>query len=148
MLRLALLLLSLPLLAHGGEGMYYAMRNRQMTTVTCPQVMPSPPPEARWLRVVGCDIDYTHPAVTESGHRISGMYFALRMRNDRQDAPVSLVAATRDPQVLAVAQQALGNGAATMNTGCAEFTHGTGRLLIKFSASSVLPLPLYLATAG
>lgn len=91
--------------------MYYATRNRQVTTVTCPQVMGSPP-EARWLRVVGCDIDYTHPAFTESGDRITGMYFAMRMRNERHDAPVSLVAATRDPQVLAVAQQALGNGAA------------------------------------
>jgi hypothetical protein len=111
LLRVALLLLSLPLLAHGGEGMYYATRNRQVTTVTCPQVMVSAP-EARWLRVVGCDIDYTHPAFTESGDRITGMYFAMRMRNERHDAPVSLVAATRDPQVLAVAQQALGNGAA------------------------------------
>ncbi len=110
MLRVALLLLSVPLLAHGGEGLYYATRNRQMITVTCPQVMSIPPP-AQWLRVVGCDIDYTHPAFTESDDRLTEVYFAIRMRNARPDAPVSLVAASHDPQVLAIVQQALESGA-------------------------------------
>ncbi len=109
MLRLALLLLSIPLLAHGGDGIYDAVRNRQMTTVTCPQFMRSPP-NARWLRVTGCEMDYTHPAITASGNQVTEMYFAMRTRNEPRDAPVSLIVATRDSQALAVAQQALGNG--------------------------------------
>ncbi len=111
MLRLALLLLSLPLLAHGGAGIYDAVRNREMKTVTCPQFMTSPP-KARWLRVTGCEFDYTHPAIIASGDRITQLYFGMRIRNGRRDAPVSLIVATRDPEALAAAQQALGGGAA------------------------------------
>jgi hypothetical protein len=110
LLRIALLLLSIPLLAHGGDGIYETVRNRQMTTVTCPEFMRSPP-TARWLRVIGCEIDYTHPAITASGDHVTEMYFGMRTRNERRDAPVSLIVATRDPQALAVAQQALANGA-------------------------------------
>jgi hypothetical protein len=107
--RFALLLLSIPLLAHGGDGISQAVRNRQMTTVTCPQFM-LVPPKARWLRVTGCEIDYTRPAITAAGSQVTEMYFAMRTRDEPGSAPVSLIVATRDPRALAVAQQALGNG--------------------------------------
>ena len=109
MLRLVLLLLSLPLLAHGGEGIYYAARNRQPTTVNCAQFMQTPP-QAQWLHVIGCDIDYMHPAFSGSGDRLREMFFAMRTRNEPPTAPVSLMIATRDPQALAVGQQAFGTG--------------------------------------
>jgi len=108
LLRVVLLLLSIPLLAHGGEGLYGAAGNRQMTTVSCDQFMLTPP-KARWLRVTGCDIDYMHPGFSTSAGRVTEMFFAMRRRNEPPDAPVSLIVATRDPQALAAAQPALGN---------------------------------------
>jgi hypothetical protein len=107
LVRRALLLLSVAILAHGAEGIYYAARNRQIASVTCPEFMLRPP-NAEWLRVVGCDIDYMHPAFAASRDRVTELFFAMRPRNDPRDAPVSLVVASRDPQVLAIAQQTLG----------------------------------------
>jgi hypothetical protein len=106
--RVALGLLSIPLLAHGGEGLYYAVGNRQVTTVSCDQFMLTPP-KARWLRVTGCDIDYMHPGFSAAAGRVTEMFFAVRRSNEPQDAPVSLIVVTRDPQALAAARPALGN---------------------------------------
>jgi hypothetical protein len=106
--RVVLGVLSIPLLVHGGEGLYYAVSNRQMTSVSCDQFMLTPP-QARWLRVTGCDIDYMHPGFSATAGRVTAMFFAVRRRNEPQDAAVSLIVATRDPQALAAAQPALGN---------------------------------------
>lgn len=108
LLKIALLLVSLPFLALGGEGIYYAARDRQQTTLTCEQFMRQPP-RARWLRVTGCDIDYLHAGYRESQNAIAELFFPMRPPSQPPSAPVSLVVATRDPQVLAVAQQTLGN---------------------------------------
>jgi hypothetical protein len=109
LLRFVLLLLGGPLLAHGAEGLYYASRNLQLVTVACDHFMQAPP-EARWLRVTGCDIDYTHPAFNGSGDRLSELFFAMRLRGVPASAPASLIVATRDPQALAIAQQGVSNG--------------------------------------
>jgi hypothetical protein len=110
LVRRALLLLSVAFLAHGAEGIYYAARNRQIASVTCPEFMLRRP-NAEWLRVVGCDIDYMHPAFAASRGRVTELFFAMRPRNDPRDAPVSLVVASRDPQALTIAQHALGDAA-------------------------------------
>jgi len=68
------------------------------------------PPEARWLRVTGCDIDYTHPAFNGSGDRVSELFFAMRLRGAPAAAPASLIVATRDPRALEIAQQGVSNG--------------------------------------
>ena len=106
MLKFALLLFSVPLLAHGGEAIYYAASSRHMTTVSCDQVT-HVPPRARWLRVTGCDIDYMHPGFRTSGTQVKELFFAMRRRNERQDAPASLLVATRESQALTTAQDAL-----------------------------------------
>ena len=103
------LLLGVPLLAHGAEGLYYAATNTELVTVACDRFMQMPP-DARWLRITGCDIDYTHPAFTTSGGRVSELFLAMRLRNQPAAAPAALVVATRDPQALAIADQGLGNG--------------------------------------
>ena len=109
MLRFALLLLSIPLLAHGGEALYYAARSRHVTTVSCDQVT-RVPPRVRWLRVTGCDIDYMHPGFRTSGTQVNELFFAMRKRNEGQDASASLLVATRDRQALTAAQDALAGG--------------------------------------
>lgn len=106
--KLVLLLLGIPLLAHGGEGLYYASQNRQLTTLTCEQVTRQPP-RARWLRVTGCDIDYLAAGYRESNNAIAELLFPMRPASQPPSSPVALVVATRDPQVLALAQQTLGN---------------------------------------
>jgi hypothetical protein len=108
LLRVVLLLLGIPLLVHGGEGLYDAVSNRQMTSVNCDQFMLTPP-KARWLHVMGCEIDYMHPGFNASAGRVTEMFFAMRRRNEAPDAPVSLIVATRDSQALAAAQPALGS---------------------------------------
>jgi hypothetical protein len=109
LLRFVLLLLGVPLLAHGAEAFYYAARNLQMVTVTCSRLM-HVPPDARWLRVTGCDIDYTHPAFNASGSRIDELFFAMRLRGEPPNAPAALMVATRDARALEIAQQGLGTG--------------------------------------
>jgi hypothetical protein len=105
-LRIAFLLLSLPVVAHGAEALYYAVRSRDITTVTCDQLTRAVP-SARWLRVTGCDIDYMHPAFTQSDDRVNSLYFAMRPRGAPADAAVSLIVATRDPAALSAAQPVL-----------------------------------------
>ena len=99
------------MLVHGGERLYSAFGNRQMTSVSCDQFMLAPP-TARWLRVTGCDIDYMHPGFSASAGRVTEMFFAMRRHDEPQDAPVSLIVATRDPQALAAAQPTLVSDAA------------------------------------
>ena len=106
MLRIAFLLLSLPVVAHGAEALYYAVRSREITTVTCDQLTRGVP-AARWLRVTGCDIDYMHPAFTQSDDRVNSLYFAMRPRGTPADAAVSLIVATRDPAALSAAKPVL-----------------------------------------
>ena len=108
-LRLVALALGVPLLAHGAEGLYYAARNTELVSVACDQFMQTPP-RARWLRVTGCDIDYTHPAFSASSGRVSELFFAMRLRSQPASAPASLVVATRNADALAIADQGLGHG--------------------------------------
>ena len=59
----ALLLVSLVLIAHGGEGLYHAAANRQPVAVTCSQLVQQRP-RALWLRVSGCDMEDSSTAET------------------------------------------------------------------------------------
>lgn len=107
LLKIALLLASLPFLAVGGAGLYDAARDRQQTAVTCDQFVHQPP-AARWLRVIGCDIDYLGAGYRQSRGSIAELFFPMRSPSQPRSSPVSLVVSTRDPDVLALAQQTLG----------------------------------------
>ena len=108
-LRFVALVLGAPLLAHGAEGLYYAVRNTELVTVACDRFMQDPP-RARWLRVTGCDIDYTHPAFSTSAGRVTELFYTMRLRGQPTNTPASLVVATRNPEALAIAEEGLGNG--------------------------------------
>jgi hypothetical protein len=109
LLKIAMLLASIPLLAIGGEGIYHAARSRQQIAVTCDQFS-GQPPRALWLRVSGCDVDYMGAGYRESGGRISELFFPVRPVAHARTAPASLVVATRDSEVLEIAQNTIGSG--------------------------------------
>jgi hypothetical protein len=109
LLKIALLLASIPLLAIGGEGLYHAARSRQQISLTCDQVAKQQP-RALWLRVRECDVDYMGAGYRESGGRISELFFPVRPMAQANTAPASLVVATRDASVLEIAENTMGGG--------------------------------------
>ncbi|HVL69040.1 MAG TPA: hypothetical protein VM364_17415 [Vicinamibacterales bacterium] len=109
-LRLALLLVSIPLLVHGGEGLLTALRSGSQAHVTCAQLAREGPP-SRWLHVSDCEIDYVRAAYRERQGRITELFFPLRPTGWSLAEPAPLVIATRDPQVLAIAEATIGGEA-------------------------------------
>jgi hypothetical protein len=108
-MRIVLLLLSLPLLAIGGQGLYGVARNPQQVAVTCAEVARQRP-RALWLRVTGCELDYLNPGYRESRGQMTELFFPVRPAGQPRTAPAALVVATRDPEALAVARTAIGTG--------------------------------------
>jgi hypothetical protein len=108
LLTLVVMLASLPLLASGGTALYHAARNRHQTSVTCEQFIRQPP-RALWLRVSGCDFDYLGAGYRQSNRRIAELFFPVRPPAQSRTTPAVLVVATKDPQVLAIAEDTLGN---------------------------------------
>jgi hypothetical protein len=109
LLKIALLLVSILLLVIGGEGIYHAARSRQQIALACEQVTEQPP-RTLWLRVSGCDIDYLGAGYRESKGRILELFFPVRPATQARTTPAALVVATRDSDVLALAQHTIGGG--------------------------------------
>jgi hypothetical protein len=109
MLQALLLLVGLGLLAFGGEGLYYAYSNPQQVTMRCAEYAQSRP-SALWLRLTDCEADYLGAGYRESGGQIAELFFPVRPAGRPRNDPAALVAATRDPQVLAIAQATVGEG--------------------------------------
>jgi hypothetical protein len=104
----ARLLVGLVFLAHGGEALYHAATNRQPEIVTCEQLVKQRP-NALWLRVTGCDVDYIDAGYRESHGRLDELFLPMRPHSQPPTSPVALVVATNDPQVLAIAGTTIGN---------------------------------------
>lgn len=107
-LTIALLLASIPLLVLGGEGVYHAALSRQPYALTCEQLV-AQPPRTSWLEISGCqlgeDVRYQ-----ETGGEITELAFPVRQPGQPHSEPAVMLAVTRDPEVLAIAQEAIGNG--------------------------------------
>ncbi|MEP6914077.1 MAG: hypothetical protein ABJC89_00455 [Acidobacteriota bacterium] len=108
LLETVCLLASLPLVTLGGDGLYEAARNRQPVTVTCEEYLRNPPP-ALWLRISGCDVDYLNMGYQQANGRVVALFFPVRLPAQRS-APAPLVAATRDPEAVAMVQETLTSG--------------------------------------
>jgi len=108
LLTAALLLVSVLFLAHGGEALYHAAANRQPVMVTCDQFVRQRP-SALWLRVTGCTIDYLGAGYREANGQLDELFLPIRPPSQPPTAPVALVVATSDPQVLAIAGTTIGN---------------------------------------
>lgn len=102
--RIALLLVSIPLLAHGAEGLYHAFRSRTQAHVTCEQFRRERPASA-WLRLTGCEIDYVRAGYREARGRVTELFFPLRRAGASPAEPSPLVLATRDPALLAIIER-------------------------------------------
>ena len=108
-LRIALLLVSIPLLAHGGERLYLAARSRTQAQIGCEDYLRHRP-VSRWLRITGCELDYVRAGYRETGGQITELLFPMRPAGTSPALPAALVVSTRDPQALAIAQQTIRSG--------------------------------------
>lgn len=112
LIRIALLLVSLPLLAHGGEGLYVAARSRTQAQLTCAQYFQQRP-RSGWVRLSGCEVDYIRAGYREARGRITELFFPLRPTGTSPAVPAVVVLATRDPEVLGIAERTIGGGTST-----------------------------------
>lgn len=113
--RIALLLVSIPLLVHGADGLYHALRSRSQAVISC-EAFAQQRPSSKWVRITGCDADYLRAGYRESGGRITELLLPMTAPDVPANAPISLIASSRDPEVLALTEQAVrGDGAANQN---------------------------------
>lgn len=105
-IRIALLLLGIPLLVHGAEGLYHVLRSRAQTEVTCEQFHRDRPASG-WLRITGCEIDYVRAGYRDARGRVTELFFPVRPAGTSPAQPSSLVIATRDPGLLALIERGL-----------------------------------------
>jgi hypothetical protein len=109
--RIALLLFSIPLLVHGGEAVYVTARSRVQTRLTCAEYGLARP-RSDWVRLSECEVDYVRAGYRESGGRLTELLFPLRPAGASPAFPAALVLATSEPAILAIAERAVGGGAA------------------------------------
>ena len=103
---MALLLVGLPLLAHGAEGLYHAFRSRARAQVTCEQFHREKPPSG-WLQLTACEVDYVRAGYRETRGRVTELFFPLRPAGSSPAVPSALVLSTRDPELLAIVDREL-----------------------------------------
>ena len=113
--RIALLLVSIPLLVHGADGLNHSLRSRSQVVVSC-EAFAQQRPSSHWVRITGCDADYLRAGYRESGGRITELLLPMTAPDVPANAPVSLIASSTDPEVLALTEQAVrGPGATSQN---------------------------------
>ena len=113
--RIALLLVSIPLIVHGADGLYQSLRSRSQAVVSC-EAFAQQRPSSQWVRITGCDADYLRAGYRESGGRITELLLPMTAPDVPANAPVSLIASSTDPEVLALTEQAVrGPGATSQN---------------------------------
>lgn len=109
MLKGALLVTGLLLLAFSAEPLFHFATNRQQVAVACDAFAQSPP-RALWIRVTGCEMDYLGAGFREQNGRIVELYFPARPIDWPRTQPAPIVATTRDPEVLTLAEGTMGGG--------------------------------------
>ena len=112
LIRVALLLVSLPLLTHGIEGLYHAYRSRIQTPLTCEKFLEDRPASG-WLRLTACEIDYVRAGYRDTRGRVTELFFPLRPAGSSPAQPAALVLSTRDPELLAIIDRELAGRAQT-----------------------------------
>jgi hypothetical protein len=106
MIRILLLIVSVPFLFVGGEGLYHALRSRQQTVMTCDQFARDRPRVA-WIRLTNCDVDYIGAGYRESRGRVTELLFPVRPAGQPRNVPAIAIVATTDPNALDIAQRAM-----------------------------------------
>jgi hypothetical protein len=67
-------------------------------------------PRDHWVRLTGCELDYDSPGYREADGHIAEIFFPIRTAGQRKGTPAPLLAATTDPDALAIVQATIGNG--------------------------------------
>ena len=105
-LRIALLIVTLPLFAHGADSLYHAARSQTQASVSC-QLFQSTPPTTGWLRLTGCEIDYVRAGYREIRGRVTELFIPIRPIGSSPAQPSGLVLSTRDPNLLSIVERGL-----------------------------------------
>lgn len=105
-LRIALLLVSVPLLAHGVDSLYHAARSQTQASVSCQEVARERPTSA-WLRLTGCEIDYVRAGYREVRGKVTELFIPIRPIGSSPAQPSAVVLSTRDPNLLAIVERGL-----------------------------------------
>jgi hypothetical protein len=105
-LRLLLLVPAVAITGLGAEGLYHALRGRDVVSLEC-QSLTNAKPSAHRLRVTGCEIDYAGVGF-RGGETIEELFLPARPVGRAVPAPIVIV--TRNPAALALAQTVLGAG--------------------------------------
>lgn len=105
-LRIALLIVTLPLLARGADGLYHAARSQVQASVSC-QLFQSTRPTSGWLRLTGCEIDYVRAGYREIRGRVTELFIPIRAAGSSPAQPSGLVLSTRDPTLLSIVERGL-----------------------------------------
>src|SRR5262245_49077078 len=108
MTKSALLFVAVAIAAYGGNELYQAVRNRTQATVTCDEMLQTRP-ATRWIRATGCEIDYMGATWRETNGQIRELFLPVHPAGPQPSGPIAIVAATTDPEALAVAQGIVGD---------------------------------------
>lgn len=109
MLRALLFVAGFVLAALGAVSVYRQLTNRTPLAITCADYARTRP-SAVWLRVRECEVDYLGAGYREAGGTIEELFFPVRPAGRPRTEPATLVAATSEPAVLAIAQSGIGGG--------------------------------------
>jgi hypothetical protein len=107
MIRFVLLVVGLALVLVGIEPLYHAARNRRQAVLSCEQYARERP-DAAWVRLTGCDVDYIGAGYRESGGRVAELLFPVRPAGQPRNVPAVAVVSTRDAAALDLAQRTIG----------------------------------------
>ena len=105
-LNIALLVVSLPLLAHGAGGLYHAARSQAQAKVSCADFHRERPASG-WLQLTGCEIDYIRAGYRESRGTVTELFIPVRPIGSSPALPSMLVLSTQDPSLLAIVERGL-----------------------------------------
>jgi hypothetical protein len=108
-LAVALGIAGLLLAAGGAVTLWRGLASPTPTDVTCGEFARARP-AAAWLRLRSCAVDYLGAGYRDADGRIVELFLPVRAAGASPGEPAVLVAATRDPAVLAIAESGIGGG--------------------------------------
>jgi hypothetical protein len=92
------------LLWSGGQGLYTALKNREPFQVAC-QNYGDVKPSREWVALTGCSLSLMEASYIESGGTVEELFIPARGEGQEEGAPIHVLVATKDPDLLAAANQ-------------------------------------------
>jgi hypothetical protein len=109
LLKLVLLFVAGLALAAPGGAALYDLQHRPPVELGCAEYVQSRP-QATWIRLRNCELDYLRAGYRERNGTIEELLFPVHPAGADPSGPAPLVAVTRDPAALAIAQRGIGAG--------------------------------------